>query len=58
MDLLAMPPLPPHRQTLRHYFRQFDGGLHVSVGVIGTNEGNETLKDLAVRFVIGGDEER
>jgi hypothetical protein len=41
------------RQTLTDYYRRLQASLEVSVGVIGTSEGNESLKDLAARFQIG-----
>ncbi|NRB26310.1 MAG: hypothetical protein HRU37_01350 [Roseibacillus sp.] len=41
-------------RTLKDYFRNItDEVLSVSIGVKGTNEGNETLKDLARRFKLG-----
>lgn len=43
------------RLTLKDYFKMgaAEESFEVSVGVIGTNEGNEGLKDLAVRFKVG-----
>lgn len=43
------------RQTLMDYFKHAKGEdpIEVSVGVIGTDEGNAALKDLAVRFKAG-----
>ncbi|HJM64290.1 MAG: hypothetical protein QF405_02715 [Roseibacillus sp.] len=42
-------------RTLKDYFRNNKNeALGVSIGVKGTNEGNETLKDLAKRFNLGG----
>jgi len=44
-------------QTLKDYFRNIkDEVLGVSIGVKGTNERNEALKDLARRFKLGGSE--
>jgi len=41
-------------RTLRSYFRNFkDEVLSVSIGITGTTDGNESLKDLAKRFRLG-----
>ncbi|HBM79159.1 MAG TPA: hypothetical protein DD438_13710 [Verrucomicrobiales bacterium] len=41
-------------RTLRSYFRNFkDEVLSVSIGIIGTTDGNESLKELAKRFRLG-----
>ena len=41
--------------TLKDYFRNSkDEDLRVSIGVKGTNEGNEALKNLARRLTLGG----
>ena len=41
--------------TLKDYFRNSKGeDLRVSIGVKGTNEGNEALKNLARRLRLGG----
>ena len=41
-------------RTLKDYFRNIkDEALGVSIGVKGTNERNEGLKDLARRFELG-----
>lgn len=42
------------RRTLKDYYKHSDDELEVSIGVIGTNEGNEALQDLANRFTVGG----
>lgn len=41
------------RRTLKEYFKHSEESLEVSVGVIGTNDGNASLKDMAVRFTVG-----
>jgi hypothetical protein len=43
------------RRTLRDYFKGIEDeeAFQVSIAVTGTNEGNATLKDLAVRFKVG-----
>ncbi len=43
------------RQTLKDYFKngEEEEAVEVSIAVIGTNEGNESLKDLGVRFKAG-----
>ena len=44
------------QRTLEDYFQHVPGDpLEVSVGIKGTREGNETLKDLARRFRVGQD---
>ncbi len=41
-------------RTLRSYFRNFkDEVLSVSIGIIGTTDGNQSLKELAKRFRLG-----
>jgi hypothetical protein len=41
------------RRTLKEYFKHSHDSLEVSIGVTGTNDGNASLKDLAVRFKAG-----
>ena len=41
------------RRTLKDYFKDAGSTMEVSVGIIGTKEGNESLKDLAVRYALG-----
>ena len=43
------------RRTLRDYFKgiEEEEAFQVSIAVTGTNEGNATLKDLAIRFTVG-----
>ncbi|MFP6855930.1 MAG: hypothetical protein VCA73_01555 [Roseibacillus sp.] len=43
------------RRTLKDYFREIEEeeAFEVSIGVIGTNEGNAALEDMAVRFKVG-----
>lgn len=45
-------------RTLKDYFKKMieEEAFEVSIGVNGTNEGNASLKDLAVRFKLGVEE--
>ena len=41
------------RRTLEDFLRDSDERIEVSVGILGTNDENAALKDLATRFVVG-----